>query len=72
MPFSTFRQDDENGWKLRVSPEREAIEENGNWTRYTGHRDNYPGQDLYYNASTGEARHIHACSLLFFDAEYLP
>lgn len=60
-PFFFFRQDDENGWQLRVAPEREPAEERGHWTRYTAEAggDNadgsaYPGEDLYYNAVTGE------------------
>lgn len=59
--FCFFRQDDENGWQLRVAPEREPAEERGDWTRYTAEAGGdsadgsaYPGEDLYYNAVTGE------------------
>lgn len=52
-------QDDENGWQLRVAPEREPAEERGEWTRYAAAGDDgsgaYPGgDDLFYNAVTGE------------------
>ncbi|CAM9136065.1 unnamed protein product, partial [Pylaiella littoralis] len=54
--------DDENGWQLRVAPERDPAEERGDWTRYTaagggaGDGSAYPdgGEDLYYNTVTGE------------------
>lgn len=55
-------QDDANGWKLRVSPDREASEERGDWARYTGDVGD-PNQDLYYNTVTGEKRTKNgACS----------
>lgn len=54
-------QDDENGWQLRVAPEREPAEERGDWARYAaseavgGDVDvvDYLGEDLYYNTVTG-------------------
>lgn len=53
--FALLYQDDENGWQLRVSPEREAIEERGDWARYSGDNGGaYSGEELYYNAATGE------------------
>lgn len=63
------RQDEENGWQLRVSPEREASEERQDWARYAGDSDGrHPGDDLYYNARTGEGKRkfnlwISYCSL---------
>ncbi|CAM9343847.1 unnamed protein product [Ectocarpus fasciculatus] len=80
------RLDDENGWQLRVAPEREPAEERGDWTRYTaeGGGDNadgsaYPGEDLYYNAVTGESSYqapaewdwleTQALETSFFDVE---
>lgn len=47
-------KDDERGWQLRVSPDRQPLEQRGEWARYAD-GDNADGQDLFYNEQTGEA-----------------
>eukprot|EP00903_Cladosiphon_okamuranus_P013484 g12559.t1 len=79
-----YNKDDENGWQLRVAPEREPAEERGEWTRYAAAGDEsgstYPeGQDLFYNAVTGESTYqvpaewgwleTQPLETSFFDAE---
>ncbi|CAN0132260.1 unnamed protein product [Ascophyllum nodosum] len=47
-------QDDENGWRRRVSPEGGASEEVGDWIQYTDDTGgSHSGEDLYYNTATG-------------------
>lgn len=59
-------KDDERGWQLRISPERQPLEQRGEWTKYTD-AENSNGQDLFHNEQTGETVTVgrsKLCSLI--------